>query len=59
MAQLAAGYPDTSSLSTVNRQCSSGLQAVHYIASAIQNGTIDIGIGAGNLIFNSFQALNP
>ncbi|KAI8813509.1 Thiolase, N-terminal domain-containing protein [Cladochytrium replicatum] len=47
MAQLYAGFPDTSSISTVNRQCSSGLQAVHYIASSIQNGTIDIGIGAG------------
>ncbi|KAJ3215503.1 3-ketoacyl-CoA thiolase, peroxisomal [Clydaea vesicula] len=47
MAQLYAGFPETSSISTVNRQCSSGLQAVHYIASAIQNGTIDIGIGAG------------
>jgi acetyl-CoA acyltransferase 1 len=47
MAQLYAGFPASSSISTVNRQCSSGLQAVHYIASAIQNGTIDIGIGAG------------
>ncbi len=40
-------FPDTTSISTVNRQCSSGLQAVHYIAASIQNGTIDIGIGAG------------
>ncbi|KAJ3122094.1 3-ketoacyl-CoA thiolase, peroxisomal [Nowakowskiella sp. JEL0407] len=47
MAQLAAGFPDTCSISTVNRQCSSGLQAVHYIASSIENGTIEIGIGAG------------
>lgn len=47
MAMLYAGFPDTSSISTVNRQCSSGLQAVHYIAASIQNGTIDIGIGAG------------
>lgn len=47
MAQLYAGFPESSSISTVNRQCSSGLQAVHYIAASIQNGTIDIGIGAG------------
>ena len=40
-------FPDTTSISTVNRQCSSGLQAVHYIAACIENGTIDIGIGAG------------
>ncbi len=31
----------------MNRQCSSGLQAVHYIAASIQSGTIDVGIGAG------------
>ncbi|KAJ1565376.1 3-ketoacyl-CoA thiolase, peroxisomal [Nowakowskiella sp. JEL0078] len=47
MAQLSAGFPVSSSISTVNRQCSSGLQAVHYIASAIENGSIEIGIGAG------------
>jgi acetyl-CoA acyltransferase 1 len=32
---------------TVNRQCSSGLQAVANIAQAIMAGTIEIGIGAG------------
>jgi acetyl-CoA acyltransferase 1 len=47
MAQLFAGYPDTSSISTVNRQCSSGLQACATIVSAIQTGIIEIGIGAG------------
>jgi acetyl-CoA acyltransferase 1 len=47
MGALAAGFPVTTSISTVNRQCSSGLQAVHYIAASIENGTIDIGIGAG------------
>jgi acetyl-CoA acyltransferase 1 len=47
MAALSAGYPETTSISTVNRQCSSGLQAVHYIAASIANGTIDIGIGGG------------
>ena len=47
MAALSAGFPDTTSISTVNRQCSSGLQAVHYIAASISNGTIDIGIGGG------------
>lgn len=32
---------------TVNRQCSSGLQAVANIAQAIMAGTIEVGIGAG------------
>lgn len=47
MAQISAGIPYTTPLTTTNRQCSSGLQAVANIANAIQAGQIDIGIGAG------------
>lgn len=47
MAALFAGYPEKTSLYTTNRQCSSGLQAVVNIATHIQAGLIDIGIGAG------------
>lgn len=47
MAALAAGFPESTSVSTLNRQCSSGLQACVQIASAIQSGLIEIGIGAG------------
>ncbi|GAA5830531.1 hypothetical protein JCM11251_002504 [Rhodosporidiobolus azoricus] len=47
MAQLAAGFPTTSSVATVNRQCSSGLIAVNHIALQIAAGQIDVGIGAG------------
>lgn len=47
MASLYAGFPETTSVNTVNRQCSSGLQACVQVASAIQTGLIDIGIGAG------------
>jgi len=47
MAQLHAGIPNTSSISTINRQCSSGLAAVNQIANMIRTGQIDIGIGAG------------
>jgi acetyl-CoA acyltransferase 1 len=47
MAMLAAGFPDTVSVHTVNRQCSSGLQACAQIAAAIDAGFINIGIGAG------------
>lgn len=47
MAQIAAGIPDTTSLSTVNRQCASGLQACADIANRIRVGEITIGIGAG------------
>ncbi|ORY77313.1 thiolase [Protomyces lactucae-debilis] len=44
---LAAGFPNTTSVSSLNRQCSSGLQAVVQIAHEIQAGMIEIGIGAG------------
>lgn len=47
MAGLYAGYPESTSIYTTNRQCSSGLQAVVNIATQIQTGLIDIGIGAG------------
>jgi len=47
MASFLAGFPDSTALSTTNRQCSSGLQAVANIAAAIKNGYIDVGIGAG------------
>jgi len=45
MAALSSGIPHTASLSTTNRQCSSGLQAIANIAFAIQTGSINIGIG--------------
>ncbi|ORY88657.1 Thiolase, N-terminal domain-domain-containing protein [Leucosporidium creatinivorum] len=47
MAQLAAGFPVTSTLLTLNRQCSSGLTTVNNIALQIAAGQIDCGIGAG------------
>jgi acetyl-CoA acyltransferase 1 len=47
MAQLRAGFPVEVPLNCVNRQCSSGLQAVANVANAIKSGMIDVGIGAG------------
>ncbi|XP_072967468.1 3-ketoacyl-CoA thiolase 2, peroxisomal-like [Typha angustifolia] len=47
MAAFYAGFPETIPLRTVNRQCSSGLQAVADVAAAIKAGFYDIGIGAG------------
>lgn len=47
IGQFLAGIPETVPISTVNRQCSSGLQAVMNIADAIRAGHIDVGIGAG------------
>ncbi|VFQ86298.1 unnamed protein product [Cuscuta campestris] len=44
LAAFYAGFPETVPVRTVNRQCSSGLQAV---AASIKAGFYDIGIGAG------------
>mmetsp|Transcript_662 Transcript_662/g.795 ORF Transcript_662/g.795 Transcript_662/m.795 type:complete len:438 (-) Transcript_662:168-1481(-) len=46
-AQFRAGFPETVGVRAVNRQCSSGLQAVASVASEIKSGYIDAGIGAG------------
>jgi acetyl-CoA acyltransferase 1 len=47
MAQLSAGIPYTVPLHVLNRQCSSGLQAVASVVSSIKAGYYDIGIAAG------------
>ncbi|XP_047311561.1 3-ketoacyl CoA thiolase 1, peroxisomal-like [Impatiens glandulifera] len=47
MASFYAGFPETVPIRTVNRQCSSGLQAVADVAAFIKAGFYDIGIGAG------------
>jgi acetyl-CoA acyltransferase 1 len=47
MAQLAAGIPHTVPLHVINRQCSSGLQAVANVTAAIKAGYYDIGLAAG------------
>lgn len=47
MAQFLGGLPYDIPLSVVNRQCSSGLQAVANIASNIKAGIIDVGIAGG------------
>lgn len=47
MAALRAGIPASVPLLALNRQCSSGLQAVATVAAAISAGEIAIGIGAG------------
>ncbi|KAG5588425.1 hypothetical protein H5410_048859 [Solanum commersonii] len=44
MAAFYAGFPETVPIRTVNRQCSSGLQAVADVAAAIKAGFYDIGV---------------
>ncbi|XP_046293169.1 3-ketoacyl-CoA thiolase A, peroxisomal isoform X2 [Marmota monax] len=47
IAQFLSGIPETVPLSAVNRQCSSGLQALANIAGGIRNGSYDIGMACG------------
>ena len=46
-AALVAGFPESTAVKSLNRQCSSGLQACVDIANAIKAGMIEVGIGAG------------
>ncbi|KAK3721995.1 hypothetical protein LTR37_002811 [Vermiconidia calcicola] len=46
-ALLAAGFPNTTSASSVNRFCSSGLKATQDIANMIAVGSIEVGLAIG------------
>ena len=46
-AALAAGFPDSVPGTTVDRQCGSAQQAVHFAAQAVISGAMDVVIGAG------------
>ncbi|KAF7246019.1 3-ketoacyl-CoA thiolase A, peroxisomal [Varanus komodoensis] len=47
IGQFLSDIPETVPLSCVNRQCSSGLQAVINIAGGIRNGSYEIGMACG------------
>jgi len=47
VAQFLGGMPIDTPVLTINRQCSSGLQAVASVAASIRAGVIDVGIGGG------------
>ncbi|KAL7976454.1 hypothetical protein Chor_008403 [Crotalus horridus] len=47
IGQFLSGIPETVPISCVNRQCSSGLQALINIAGGIRNGSYDIGLACG------------
>jgi len=46
-AVLTAGFPYTVPATTVDRQCGSGQQAVHFAANLVQAGVCDVAIGCG------------
>ncbi|KIP53280.1 acetyl-CoA C-acyltransferase [Leucobacter komagatae] len=46
-AALAAGFPDTVPAISIDRQCGSSQQAVHFAAQGVISGAYDIAIAAG------------
>jgi acetyl-CoA acyltransferase len=46
-AVLAAGFPESVPATTVDRQCGSSLQALHFAAQGVQAGAYDVAIAAG------------
>src|SRR5437764_9522503 len=46
-AWLTAGFPVTTPATTVDRQCGSSQQAVHFAANLIQSGVCDVTIAGG------------
>src|SRR5467141_4038179 len=46
-AWLTAGFPVTTPATTVDRQCGSSQQALHFAANLIQSGVCDVTIAAG------------
>lgn len=47
IAHFLSGFPESVPIYTVNRQCSSGLQALLNVAGAIRSGSINLGLACG------------
>ena len=47
MALNHAGFPNSTTFHTVNRQCSSSLQAITHISHSIMVGQLDVGLAGG------------
>ncbi|KAK5674863.1 hypothetical protein LTS12_029594, partial [Elasticomyces elasticus] len=47
MALNHAGFPNSTTFHTMNRQCSSSLQALTHVAHSILVGQIDVGLAGG------------
>ncbi|KAL8281224.1 hypothetical protein RQP46_006258 [Phenoliferia psychrophenolica] len=46
-AALAAGFPHTTTVQSMNRLCTSGMSSVAWIANAIRCGDIEMGVAGG------------
>ena len=57
-AGLAAGLPETVPGVTIDRQCGSSQQAVHFAAQAVMSGTSDLVIAGGTQKMTQFPILS-
>ena len=46
-AWLAAGFPITTPATTIDRQCGSSQQAIHFAANLVQSGVCDVTVAGG------------
>ncbi len=49
---LVAGFPETTPAVTIDRQCGSSQQAVHFAAQAVMSGTMDLVIAGGTEVMS-------
>lgn len=61
IAAFEANFPDSTSVATVNRQCSSGLQALANVAGQLKLGVYDLAIAGGveSMSSCSFEGATP
>ena len=61
MAAFEAGFPYSTSVATINRQCSSGLQALATVAGQIKLGVYEVAIAGGveSMSSCSFEGATP
>jgi acetyl-CoA acyltransferase 1 len=57
MALNHAGFPNSTTFHTVNRQCSSSLQAITHISHSIMVGQINVGLAGGVRVANSSRVV--
>ncbi|MEX2160053.1 MAG: thiolase family protein [Dehalococcoidia bacterium] len=58
-AVLTAGFPYTIPATTVDRQCGSAQQAIHFAANLVQSGVVDAAIGCGVESMSRVPILSP
>ncbi|KAK7930425.1 hypothetical protein WMY93_006820 [Mugilogobius chulae] len=59
VAHFLSGFPNQVPVYTVNRQCSSGLQALLNVAGSIHSGAIDLGLACGVESMSLRSMANP